>query len=145
MELLEKWLPYKLMRLRIFSSSFWVFLIFSVQEILKNSKFETALILQSVIINNYRTTSANFMNLSVIRNLMKYSLKNVWQNLLLKFYRYCYSKVGLYWEQNRRFQGGTRLEFQWKENKDNVRILLELFENWLPFKLRKFSTIFKFS
>ena len=52
-------------------------LILSVPGKLKNSDFEMPIILQTLNINNLRTTNAKSINLYTIRKLIEYSLKHV--------------------------------------------------------------------
>ena len=73
LELLEKWLYYKLRRFWMVFKFFRFCLILSVREKLKNS---ISIIPQTLNINNYRTTSAKSINLDIIRKLIKYSLTN---------------------------------------------------------------------
>ena len=97
LKLLEKWLTYKVTRFWMVFNSFWFCFTLSVAEKLKNSIFEIPIILQNLNINNWRATSAKSINLIIITKLIKHSFKNVgWsQCLLLSFWRYCCSKVGL--------------------------------------------------
>ena len=60
-------------------------LTLSLPEKLKNSIFETAVIHQTLKINNQRTTSAKSINLDIIRDLTKYSLKNVLMKTMFTF------------------------------------------------------------
>ena len=52
-------------------------LILSVLEKLKNKIFEIRIVLQTLKINNHRTTSAKSINLHIIRKFIKYLLKRV--------------------------------------------------------------------
>ena len=54
---------------------FWFCLTLSFQEKLENSIFEILIIPQTLNTNNLRTTSANSINLDIIRKFKEYSLK----------------------------------------------------------------------
>ena len=98
-KVLEKWLIYKLRRFWMVCNFFWFCVTLSVPQKIKNSIFEMPIILQTLNINNLRTTSAKSINLHTIRKLIEYSLKNVLQKqcLLLSVLRYCCPKLGRYY------------------------------------------------
>ena len=74
-KVLEKWLIYKLRRFWMVFKFFWFCVTLSVPQKIKNSIFEMPIILQTLNINNLRTTSAKSINLHTIRKLIEYSLK----------------------------------------------------------------------
>ena len=74
-KVLEKWLIYKLRRFWMVCNFFWFCVTLSVPQKIKNSIFEMPIILQTLNINNLRTTSAKSINLHTIRKLVEYSLK----------------------------------------------------------------------
>ena len=74
-KVLEKWLIYKLRRFWMVFKFFWFCVTLSVPQKIKNSIFEMPVILQTLNINNLRTTSAKSINLHTIRKLIEYSLK----------------------------------------------------------------------
>ena len=74
-KVLEKWLIYKLRRFWMVCNFFWFCVTLSVPLKIKNSIFEMPIILQTLNINNLRTTSAKSINLHTIRKLIEYSLK----------------------------------------------------------------------
>ena len=75
LELLEKWLSYKLRRFWMFLKFFLI--LFNPSEKLKNSIFEIPIIPQILNISNKRTTSAKSINVDIIRKLLEYFLENV--------------------------------------------------------------------
>ena len=75
LQLLEKWLPYKLSRFWMVFNFFLFCLTLSVPEKLKTWIFEIPVITQDLNINNLRTTSAKSININTIRKLLEYSLK----------------------------------------------------------------------
>ena len=78
---------------------------------MKNLILETPIIPQTFNINYYRTTSANSMNLDMIRKLFKQCLRKVlWKQCLLSpFLRYCCSNVGRYYDPHSGLQGAKGL------------------------------------
>ena len=74
-KVLEKWLIYKLRRFWMVCNFFWFCVTLSVPQKIKNSIFEMPIILQTLNINNLRTTSAKSINLHTIRKLIEFSLK----------------------------------------------------------------------
>ena len=75
LEMLEKWLTYKLRKFWMVFKFFWFCLTLSVPEKLKNSIFEMPINPQTLNINNLRTTNGKSINLHTIRKLIEYSLK----------------------------------------------------------------------
>ena len=75
LEMLEKWLTYKLRKFWIVFKFFWFCLTLSVPEKLKNSIFEMPINPQTLNINNLRTTNGKSINLHTIRELIENSLK----------------------------------------------------------------------
>ena len=75
LEMLEKWLTYKLRKFWMVFKFFWFCLTLSVPEKLKNSIFEMPINPQTLNINNLRTTNGNSINLHTIRKLVEHSLK----------------------------------------------------------------------
>ena len=75
-------------------------LTLSVPESLKNSILDIPVTPQTLNINDLRTTSAKFINLDIIRKLIEYSLKTTFvrQNFFSSLSRYCFSKVGRYYD-----------------------------------------------
>ena len=114
LNLLEKWLTYKLRRFWMILNFFSICLTVSVQENLKNSNFERSVITQTLSITNLRTTSAKSINLHAVRKLVEYSLKNLGKRrcLFLPFCRYSCQNVGWYCDPTSGAEGAKGLRFQ---------------------------------
>ena len=77
LKVLEKRFSYKPRRFGMVFKLCWFCSTVSVPQNWKYSIFEIPVIPQTLNINNKRTTSANFINLHIIRKAMEYSLKEV--------------------------------------------------------------------
>ena len=112
---------------------------------LKNAIFEVLTILQTLNINNQRTTSAKYINLQFITKLIKYYSNNVpvMTMFSLTVFKILLLEVGSLLGHAQWFPGSERIKFSVKKQK-NVWYLLQLLEKWLPYKLSRFWMVFNF-
>ena len=145
LEMLEKWLTYKLRKFWMVFKFFWFCLTLSVPEKLKKSIFEMPIITQTLNIKNLRTTSVKSVILNTNRNLVKYSLKNFLEKaiFILIFLETLLSEVRSVLRPSQRDTGSKRVKVSVR-NLKNIGNLLKLLEKWLTYKLRRFWMTFNF-
>ena len=96
---------------------------------LKNAIFEVLTILQTLNINNQRTTSAKYINLQFITKLIKYYSNNVpvMTMFSLTVFKILLLEVGSLLGHAQWFPGSEKIKFSVKKQK-NVWYLLQLLE-----------------
>ena len=116
LELLEKWLTYKLMRFWIVFNFFFLILFspFNTEKIEKIDLWDASNYKKNININDLRTTSTKTMILISLESLfnIRWKLLKQRQCLLLPFSRYCCGKLYQYCDRRSGAQGAKGSKFQ---------------------------------
>ena len=134
------------MKIPVLCASFLLYqLTLSIPGKLKNLRFGILIILQTLNINNKRTTSTCSINLNIIRKFIEYSLQDACLKIVSNLIVF---EIFLF--DGRPVLAPTKWGTRYKrvrfsvENHKNVPLLLKLLETLLTYEVRKFWMAFKF-